>query len=163
MRRGFSSTEVIVCTGILALAMIPVLTMIGGGTRPAAYNEYHMMAQAVSAQLIDRVSEQVAIKGFSEMEKMGIGDRIDINDTRYRIPADNAGVKLTGDGNFLPPQIFLTNLEAGGALYQISIVCSWNVPGDPHKFSFTFERLVCRPEASLLADYLPRQERRVIP
>jgi len=161
MRRGISSTEVIVCTAIFALALLPIINMITSGTRPAAYNEYHLIAQSVSTYLVERVCETIHSRGFAELETFAVGDKVNIQETKtYKTSTEGSGL-AGGSGNvFSSPQVFLTNLSVSGAsLVQISVVMTWTLPGDKHTYSFSLERLISRPDAALTADYVPRQEK----
>jgi hypothetical protein len=159
MRRGTSATEVIVGTAILALALVPVISMISTGTRPAAYNEYHYIAQSAATCLVDRVSELVLSKGFAEIETMAVGEKTNLQDTRtYKIDAEELKRYLAGNVFLQEPKVYLTNVsEHSASLVQISVALSWTLPGDKHTFGFVLERLLSRPDTSLSSDYTPRQ------
>jgi hypothetical protein len=161
LRRAFSSTEVIVCTAILALALVPIITMIAGGTRPTAFNEYHLIAQSVATHLADRATEVILSRGFAELESMAAGEKVNLQDTRtYKIPPETSADRLLEGSYFLPPEVHLTNLsEAGATLAALSVVVTWTLPGGTSRHSFRLERLLSRPDASLTSDYLPRQEK----
>lgn len=159
-RRGFSSTEVLVGTAIFAVALIPIITLIVGGTKPTAFNEYHVAAQSLASQHADRLHDVIISRGFMELEKMPAGDRVAVADTRsYKLPADDAAAKIAEAGFVSLPELFLTNLgEPGAGLVQISAVVTWQVPGDTVKHTFTLQRMFARPDAGLISDYQPRQK-----
>jgi hypothetical protein len=155
MRRGFSSTEVLVGIAIFATAMIPIITLIAGGTRPTAFNEYHVLAHAVATESADRLIERILTRGFQELEKMGIGDKVDVEETQtYKAPAvpdDSTNKKQEFVG---APAVHITNLaEPSGSLIRISVTVPFTIPGDNHKHSYTLERLFCRPDVGLMGDY----------
>lgn len=158
MRRGFSSTEVLVAIAIFAVAMIPIITLIAGGTRPTAFNEYHVAAHAVATQVADRMVERILSRGFLEFEKMGIGEKVDSEDTQlYKLPIDDEGKKAFEGGFVGLPVVTLHNLaEPSGSLIRISVTVPFSIPNDSQKRSFTMERLLCRPEVGLMGDYAPR-------
>lgn len=158
-RRGFSSTEVLVGTAIFAVALIPIITLIAGGTRPTAFNEYHIAAQSLASQHADRLHDIIITRGFMELEKMPVGDRVAVSDTKtYKLPADDAAAKAAKDTFVSLPELYLTNLgEPGAGLVQISAVVSWHVPGDAVKHTFALQRLIGRPEAGLISDYRPQK------
>ena len=159
-RRGFSTTEVLVGTAIFAVALVPVITLIAGGTKPTAFNEYHIAAQSQAAQYADRLVDLVLSRGFMELEKMPVGEKVAVNDTKtYKMTADEAATKAA-EGSFVSiPDLYLTNLgEPNAGLVQISAVVAWQVPGDAAKHTFTLQRLLARPDAGLVHDYLPVQK-----
>lgn len=162
-RRGFSSTEVLVGTAIFAVALIPIITLIAGNTRPTAFNEYHIAAQSIATQYADRLEDVLISRGFGELEKMPAGDRIAVSDTKtYKLPADEAAQKAAEAGFVSLPELYLTNLsgpnEPPGSLVQISAVVNWQVPVDQTKHTFTLQRMLCRPETGLINDYVPEQK-----
>lgn len=160
-RRGFSTTEVLVGTAIFAVALIPVITLIAGGTKPTAFNEYHIAAQSQAAQYADRLVDLVISRGFVELEKMPVGERVAVNDTKtYKLATDDAAAKAA-EGSFVSiPEMYLTNLgEPNAGLVQISAVVTWQVPGaDATKHTFTLQRLLARPDSGLVHDYVPAQK-----
>ena len=158
MRRGFSSTEVLVATGIFAVALIPVITLIGGGAKPTAFTEYHQAAQAAATQAADRVQDLILSRGFAELEKMPVGEKIAAAETKlYKLPPDDEATKTAEGGWVNAPEVSITSLGDGAALVQISAVVNWSVPGDATKHAFTLSRLLSRPEIGLVSDYQPRQ------
>lgn len=162
-RLAFSSTEIIVGAAIFAIALVPIIQMITSGTKPTAFNEYHLVAQSASTHLVDRVTELILSKGFAELESMAAGQKTNILETRsYNRPTELGLDKATEGTFFQQPEVFLTNLsDSGASLVQVTVVLSWTLPGDPtnKKWSFTMERLVSRPDTALMADYAPRQEK----
>lgn len=156
-RRGFSTTEVLVGTAIFAVALIPIIGLIAGGTRPTAFNEYHIAAQSAAAQACDRLHDAIVSRGFAELETMPAGDRVAIGDTKnYQLKPED----LKAEGGFVSvPELFLTNLgEPRASLVQISAVVKWSVPNDPTPHTFTLQRLVTRPDAAMISDYQPSQK-----
>ena len=159
-RRGFSTTEVLVGTAIFAVALIPIIGLIAGGTKPTAFNEYHIAAQSIAAQYADRLQDVILSRGFLELEKLPVGDKVALNETKtYKLPADPDANKGAEAGFVSLPEMYLTNLgEPGAGLVQISAVVNWQVPGDVVKHTFTLQRLVARPDAALISDYVPSQK-----
>lgn len=158
MRRGFSSTEVLVGIAIFATALIPIITLIAGGTRPTAFNEYHVAAQSLASQAADRVVDRILTRGFADLEKVGIGESVSAEDTGYKLPVDPAAEKAAATGFVGVASVKLTNLaEPSGSLIRISATVPFTIPGDATKHSFTIERLLCRPEMGMMGDYVARQ------
>lgn len=159
-RRGFSATEVIIATSILALAMVPMITMLSGGAKPTAMSEYHLVAQTVAAHLIDRVIEKVQSVGFTEMERIPTGQEVALAQTQtYVLPTEAALGAVFEGHSFMSTEVFLTNLsEQTASLVQVKVIVSWTLPGSPKPSQFVMKRLLCRPELGLTADYVPRQE-----
>lgn len=156
-RRGFSTTEVLVGTAIFAVALIPIIALIAGGTKPTAFNEYHIAAQSAAAQACDRLQDAITSRGFLEIEKMPAGDRVALSETQtYKLPPED----LKAEGGFVGvPELFITNLgEPHGGLVRLSAVVKWSVPNDPQAHTFTLERLIARPDVAMISDYVPQQK-----
>ena len=157
-RRGFSATEVLIAAGLLAVSMIPVIGLISGGAKPAAFSEYHLQAQARAKQAADRLQDLILSHGFSEITAMPVGERVAAADTKtYKLAADDDAMKTAEGGWVNAPELYLTSLADGGSLVQITAIVNWTVPADPIKHSFSFQRLLSRPEGGLVSDYQPRQ------
>jgi hypothetical protein len=52
-RKAFSAVEIIVSTVVLALAVIPILTLVSSGQKNAAITEYHVLAQLRARRIIE--------------------------------------------------------------------------------------------------------------
>jgi hypothetical protein len=159
MRRGFSATEVLVAAGIFAVALVPIITLIAGAAKPTAFNEYHIAAQAQAAQAADRMQDLLISRGFGELERMPLNEKVGMLETQtYKLPTDDPALQPAEGGVVGAPEIFLTNLSPNRAsLIQISVIVNWTIPTENAKHSFTLMRLMSRPDMGLISDYQPKQ------
>lgn len=145
MRRGFSSTEVLISAGILAFAIVPVVTLFSSGTRQQSFTEQHLAAQLAAMHVADRVIEIVNDRGFDEVDRMP-------QDQALPLPTS-----YTLEPGFPPPgaDVKLTNL--GGGLVAITVGVEWAFGTESARHVYVLDRLLSRPEIGLVADYPLRQ------
>ena len=156
-RRGFSATEVIVCVGVLGLAMIPVMGLFTGGTQQQAFNEYYLMSLNLAQHVSDRVKDRVLSRSFGGIDALGEGVSTPIAQTPYEISDADLVLDLKGD-IFKISKIDITKVKTG--LAEISVTIEWTLGNARKQRTRTHHFLLCRPDLSLTQTYEPRQEDR---
>lgn len=157
-RRGFSATEVMIATALLALALLPVLGLFSGGTRQTAQQEYQMAALNIAGDLCERVIEKILSESFEAVAKLPEGTPTDIAETPYAISTEDFDF-FEKPSIFQLDKVHLTLVRAG--LVQITVEISWKPGSGAPGRNIRFHRLFSRPEASMTTEYVPKQETRL--
>ncbi|MBI2943352.1 MAG: prepilin-type N-terminal cleavage/methylation domain-containing protein [Candidatus Wallbacteria bacterium] len=152
MRRAFTAVEVLVSVAILAIALVPVLSMLTSGTKESAYGEYHMIAQTRA----ETIMQLLACRDWQAWENLpkGVASPVPeaLTTLAVELPEDFR-TRLAG----FEETVTCTPIDNG--LVELSVELAWLLPGEGAQQShqFRLRRLLAKPDAGLAADYAPRQ------
>ena len=148
-RKGFSMTEIIIAFSILALAMIPVFSMLQSGSQKTSFSDYYIFAHIRAMRIADAFSsyQYDELVGFSSVGSTSDLIQLGNNDTEipheYKSRLNQAGYK---------EDLFFQEIEDGIGKLVVTII--WKFPGPGQKVrNYTIERLVRRRDVSLLQDF----------
>lgn len=148
-KRGLSALELLAASVVLALALVPLLTLTGGSAREAGFSEAHVIAHARAFSLLDC---QEAL-GFEAL---------------FGVSEQTSDLPIPATARALPPMAGLrfserlTARRLADGLMLITVEVSWQLPTDrstarPHVVRTV--RMLSRPDGSWIRSApLPRRE-----
>ncbi|MBI3894099.1 MAG: prepilin-type N-terminal cleavage/methylation domain-containing protein [Candidatus Wallbacteria bacterium] len=149
---GFTAVEVLVSIAILAIALVPVLTMLISGNKESAYGEYQMIAQTRAESILQVLAcrDWQAFAGFPQGTPTVVPETL--TSSAIELPEDFRR-RLAG----FEETVTFTPLDGG--LAEVAVDIAWLLPGEgaESNHQFRLRRLMSRPDAGLAASYVPRQ------
>lgn len=156
MRRptaGFSAVEILISISILALACVPVLTMMSSGTRESFQNEFHLIAETRAESLV----QTLAARDFQVFSSFPPGTPSVVPEALTTMVLEVPEQYRRKLANF---EETVTVTPFGDGLVELAVEIGWVMPdeaaGGTHRFRL--RRLVGKPDVGLSASYVPRQE-----
>ena len=149
LHKGFSMTEIIIAFSILAMAMIPVFSMLQSGSQKTSFSDYYIFAHIRAMRIADAIAsyQYDELVGFSSLGSTG--NLIQVGNTSAEIPEEYQS-RLSQAG--YKEDLFFQELEDG--IGKLVVTIYWRFPGPGQKTkNYTLERLVRRRDVSLLQDF----------
>ncbi len=150
---GFTAIEILVSISILALAFVPVLTMLSSGTRESYYSEYHLLAQTRAETILQLLSTRDLQALMTGPVGTAVSVAISPEDLKLDLPPSYEA-RLPA----FQQSVTLTPLARG--LAEVVVEIDWAMPveqaGAEHHF--LIRRIISHPTLGLESRYIPRQE-----
>jgi len=147
--KGFSMTEIIIAFGILAMAMIPVFSMLQSGSQKTSFSDYYIFAHIRAMRIADAVASYPynQLVGFSNI---GSADKlVQIDAAGMVIPEEYQ--KRLNQAEY-EEDLFFQELDDGIGKLEVNI--SWKFPGPAQKLrTYTLKRLIRRRDYSLSTNF----------
>lgn len=137
MRSGVTALELLIATALLALGLVPFLSLQHETTRQAGFTQGHALAVAEAAALMDRA----ASLGWRQLAAGGA--------------AAVSHVHLPSPGGFAVQSSRVAFAEVGPGLGQLTVELIWRKEPKDLDRTVRTGRLLARPEASWLAAPAP--------
>lgn len=148
-RRGFSFVEIAIAILILALGLLPILSMMASGSRQSAFSEYHLFA----SNRAHRIAEELltySSANFEQLQEGGAGlaslvRSVTAQETAF--PREYTAKLAPGSYR---EEVTVEPLDDGLVMLKVQI--HWAFPTDApesiRSHVFTHRRVMARPDVS---------------
>ena len=130
--RGVSAVEVMVATVILAVGLVPVLTMQVRGTKQAGFSRGHAIAALYARAVLDALSA----RGADDLAQAASAGPLATPD----VPAPQ-GVQVQ-------KPVVDVSVDADAGVVVASVSVAWSAGSDPVEHRVRCSRILCRRDAS---------------
>lgn len=149
VNKGFSMIEIIIAFGILAMAMIPVFSMLQSGSQKTSFSDYYIFAHIRAMRIADAVASYPynQLVGFSNL---GTTDKlIQIDAADMEIPEEYQ--KRLNQAEYAEDLLFQ---EIDDGIGKLVVNVSWRFPGPGQELrTYTLQRLIRRRDFSLSTNF----------
>ncbi|MEE2924633.1 MAG: prepilin-type N-terminal cleavage/methylation domain-containing protein [bacterium] len=149
VNKGFSMIEIIIAFSILAMAMIPVFSMLQSGSQKTSFSDYYIFAHIRAMRIADAVASYPydQLIGYSNL---GSTDKlIQIDAAGMEIPEEYQ--KRLNQAEYAEDLLFR---EIDDGIGKLEVNISWKFFGPGQKLrTYTLQRLIRRRDYSLSTNF----------
>ena len=149
VNKGFSMTEIIIAFSILAMAMIPVFSMLQSGSQKTSFSDYYIFAHIRAMRISDAVASY-PFDQLADLSNVGSTDKlVQIDAADMKIPQEYQ--KRLNQAEYVEDLLFQ---ELDNGIGRLEVNISWKFPGSGQQMrTYTLKRLIRRRDYSLSTNF----------